>query len=248
MLRAIIVEDIPLIREQNIALLAEHCPQVKIIAEIDNVIESIAAINKLSPDLVLLDIDIKGGSAFDIIKELQEPLPNIIFTTAHDTYAVQAFGLSAIDYLLKPIDAPLLIKAVQKTEEKISSTDLMLKMQTLLKNIQNPKDLGTIVLRTFDKVHIVKLSDVVRCEANDSYTFFYLVNNSKIVVSAQLKEYENILSSQNFYRPHKSHLINLSFIDHVLKTDSGIIVMKDKTQIPIAVRKKEEFFKLLDGL
>ncbi len=248
MLRAIIVDDIDAIRNKNIDLIKEHCPNVAIIGEANNVKSGVEAIKKYLPDLVFLDVEMPDGTGFDLLQQLKPITFKVIFITGFQDFAIKAFRFSAIDYLLKPIDADDLIEAVKKVEETINKEVLELKFSTLFTNIERPKNLHKLVLKTVDKVYSVNVQDIVHCESEKNYTTFYFVNAPKLIVSTTLKEYETLLTPFGFFRSHQSHLINMLYFDHFIKADGGTIVMKNKTTVPLASRKKEEFLELLDSL
>lgn len=248
MLRTIIIDDIDAIRQKNTAVIKEHCPEVAIIAEAHSVETGVAAIRQYLPDLIFLDVEMADGSGFDLLQQLSPVNFKVIFITAHEAFAVKAFRACAIDFLLKPIDPDDLKEAVRKAAETISKEMLEVQFNTLLANMSRPKGLQKLILKTAEKVHSVNVQDIIRCESEKNYTTFYLASGEKLLVSTTLKEYETVLAPMGFYRTHQSHLINMLFFDHYLKGDAGTIVMKDKSAVPLAVRKKEEFFSLLDSL
>lgn len=248
MLRAIIVDDIDSIRTKNIDLIKQHCPNVAIIAEANNVESGVDVIKKYLPDLVFLDVEMPDGTGFDLLQQLKPISFKVIFITGFQDFAIKAFRFSAIDYLLKPIEADDLIEAVKKAEETINKEVLELKFSTLFTNIERPKDLQKIVLKTADKVYSVNVQDIVHCESEKNYTTFYFVNAPKLIVSTTLKDYETLLAPLGFFRSHQSHLINMLYFDHFIKSDGGIIVLKNKATVPLATRKKEEFLALLDNM
>lgn len=248
MLRAIIIDDIHAIRQKNTAIIKEHCPEVAIIAEADSVETGVAAIRQYLPDLIFLDVEMADGSGFDLLQQLSPVNFKVIFITAHEAFAVKAFRACAIDYLLKPIDPQDLAEAVRKAAETISKETLEIQFNTLLSNMGRTKGLQKLILKTSEKVHSVNVQDIIRCESEKNYTTFYISGGQKLLVSTTLKEYETILVPMGFYRTHQSHLINMAFFDHYIKGDTGSVVMKDKAVIPLAVRKKEEFFSLLESL
>ncbi|MCD6066396.1 MAG: DNA-binding response regulator [Bacteroidetes bacterium] len=246
MLRAVVIDDIDTIRNKNIDLIKEYCPNVAIMAEANDVKSGIEVIKKYLPDLVFLDVEMPDGTGFDLLQQLKPINFKVIFITGFQDFAIKAFRFSAIDYLLKPIEPSDLIEAVKKAEETLSKEMLELKFASLFTNIERPKDLQKLVLKTTDKLYSVNIQDIVHCEADRNYTTFYFTDASKLVVSTTLKEYETLLSPFGFFRPHQSHLINMLYFDHLVKADGGTIVMKDKTKVPLATRKKEEFLALLD--
>lgn len=245
MLRAIIIDDIHSIREKNAALIRQHCPNVAIIAEADSVATGVAAIKKYLPDLVFLDVEMADGTGFDLLQKLMPVDFKVIFITAYQEFAIKAFRFSAIDFLLKPIDPAELVQAVGKTEESLNKEMLELQFNTLFSNIERPRNLQKIILKTAEKVYAISVQDIIRCEAQKNYTTFYLVNGQKLLLSTTLKEYETILLPMGFFRTHQSHLINMLYFDHYVKGDAGSIVLKDKSTIPLSVRKKEEFLSSL---
>lgn len=247
MLRAIIIDDINTIRQKNMDLIQEYCPDVAIIAEADSVESGIKAIQKYLPDLVFLDVEMGDGTGFDLLQKLRPIDFKVIFITAYQDFAITAFRFSAIDFLLKPVDPDDLVEAVKKAEKMINKDMLELQLNTLFSNIERPKDLKKLILKTTEKIHSVNVQDIIRCESDKNYTTFYLVNGQRLLVSTSLKEYENMLMPMGFFRSHQSHLINMLFFDHYLKGDNQII-MKDKSSIPLAIRKKEEFLALLNSL
>lgn len=151
--------------------------------------------------------------------------------------------------MLKPIDPADLVEAVTKAEESLNKEVLEVKLNTLFANIERPKNLQKLVLKTAEKIYSVNIQDIVNCESEKNYTTFYFVNAPKLVVSTTLKEYETLLKPFHFFRAHQSHLINMLYFDHFIKTDGGnTIVMKNKHTVPLATRKKEEFLTLIDNL
>lgn len=248
MLRAIIIDDIHNIRQKNMAVIKQHCPDVAIIAEADSVASGVAAIRKYLPDLVFLDVEMSDGTGFDLLQQLKPIDFKVIFITAFQEFAIKAFRFSAIDFLLKPIDPADLIEAVKKARETLSKEMLELQFSTLFSNIERPRNLQKIILKTAEKVYSINVQDIIRCESTKNYTTFYMLNGQKLLVSTTLKEYETMLLPLGFFRTHQSHLINMLYFDHYVKTDSGSIIMKDKTVIPLSVRKKEEFLNVLSSL
>nr|WP_294858389.1 LytTR family DNA-binding domain-containing protein [uncultured Fluviicola sp.] len=248
MIRAIIIDDIDAIRQKNTAVIKEYCPNVAIIAEADSVKSGEEVIRKYLPDLVFLDVEMADGTGFDLLRNLMPIDFKVIFITAHQEFAIKAFRFSAIDFLLKPIDPDDLIEAVKKAEETLNKDMLELQFNTLFSNIQRPKNNQKLILKTAEKIYSVNVQDIIRCESEKNYSTFHLLNGQKLVVSTTLKEYELMLIPMGFFRSHQSHLINMSYFDHYLKGDNNTIVMKDQAEIPLAIRKKDEFLKLLATL
>ncbi len=248
MLRAIIIDDVENIRRKNIDMIRKLCPEVTIVAEAGDVASGIAAIKKHLPDLVFLDIELPDGSGFDVLQKLQPVFFNVIFITGFEDFAIRAFKFSAIDYLLKPLDPSELVAAVKKAIENNKKEMLELKYATLFANIERPKNLQKIILKTSDKIFSVNIQDIVHCTSDKNYTTFHFINAPKVLVSVTLKDYEMMLGQHGFFRVHQSHLINMSYFDHFIKANGGTIVMKDKTNVPLAIRKKEEFLQYLENM
>jgi two-component system LytT family response regulator len=246
MLRAVIIDDIESIRNKNKELIKEHCPHVSILAEAGDVESGVEIIKKFMPDLVFLDVEMPDGTGFDLLQRFKPFNFKVIFITGFEDFAIRAFRFSAIDYLLKPLEPADLVEAVKKAEETLNMEMLETKFANLFANFERPKEQQKLVLKTTDKLYSVNVQDIVNCEADRNYTTFYFIDAPKLVVSTTLKEYETLLAPFGFFRTHQSHLINMKYFDHLVKTDGGTIVMKNKTKVPLATRKKEEFLTLLD--
>lgn len=247
MLRAIVIDDIEAIRKKNSTIIKSSCQNITIIGQADSVESGIKLIKQLSPDIVFLDVEMPDGTGFDLLQKLSPITFKVIFVTGYEDFAIKAFRFSAIDYLLKPLDTNELIEAVKKAEDSMSKEVFDMKLNNLFTNLERPKNLQKLILKTADKIYSVNVQDIVNCESDKNYTTFNFINAPKLVVSTNLKEYEILLTPFNFFRTHQSHLINMSYFDHFIKTDGGnTIVMKNKTTIPLSVRKKEEFLQLLD--
>ncbi|MCB0496010.1 MAG: response regulator transcription factor [Cyclobacteriaceae bacterium] len=245
MIDAILVEDQPTIREGLKNMLALYASNITIIGEAESVKTGTNLINAVNADLLFLDIEMKDGNAFDLIKSLTDPIPHIIFVTAHDKYAVDAFKLSAVDYLLKPIDKDDLLNAIEKVKFKIQHqrNDYL---QVLVENIASVKK--KIVLKDVDNIHVVEVVDIIRCEAEGSYTIFHTKENRKIVISKTLKEYDMLLSPYGFIRVHHSHLVNVNEIKRFNKTQEHQVVMSNGDKLPVSFRKKDQLIQRLSEL
>ncbi|WP_296145501.1 LytTR family DNA-binding domain-containing protein [uncultured Flavobacterium sp.] len=249
MLRAIVIDDIERIRKDNIAIIKSSCQNISIIGQADSVASGIKLIEQLAPDLVFLDIEMPDGSGFDLLQKLSPISFKVIFITGYEDFAIRAFRFSAIDYLLKPLDRLELTQAVKKAEDSLGKEVFDMKLHNLFSNLERPKNLQKLILRTSDRIYSINIQDILNCESDKNYTTFYFINAPKLVVSTNLKEYEMLLSPHNFFRTHRSHLINMAYFDHFIKSEGGnTIVMKNKSIIPLSVRKKEEFLMLLETL
>lgn len=243
-LSILIVDDEKRVRSSLRYLISMYFPGANIVGEAGDIESAYLEIKLHKPDLVLLDIQMPDGNGFDLIKKFMPVDFKVVFITAYNQYAIQAFKYSALDYLLKPVNPEELIKVLEKATAKKNESFLMEKMESLVENMNNVNQ-KKIVLNTQEFVHIVKLSDIIQIEADRNYTTFYLVNNKTILISKSLIEFEEILSTSNFFRVHHSNLINLY---HVLKIDKQNmqVIMSDNSKITIASRKKEQLFSLFD--
>ncbi|MCW3466173.1 LytR/AlgR family response regulator transcription factor [Chitinophaga nivalis] len=245
MYKAIIVEDEYHLREALSILIEMVAPEtIQLIGYAERAAEAVKLIDRLKPDLVFMDIMLKEGTGFDVLQQVNHRTFHLIFTTAYEEHAVRAFKFSAIDYLLKPIDAAELKMALDRITT-LQERLLADKQLTALNNNldKTPKRL---VLPTQEAMHVVKIDQILRCETSGSYTTFYFTDGKKIIVSRPLKTYEDILLPPDFFRVHQSHLININYI--VSYSREGLVQMEDNTTIPISRGNKEAFFKLMkDG-
>jgi len=249
MIRAIIVEDEKHSRETLRGMLDRYCKSVTIVAEAENYRGGLEAIRAHQPDVIFLDIQMPDGSGFRMLEELDEVNFEIIFTTAFDQFAIKAIKYSALDYLLKPIDAEELVRAVKKVEQKMGQHKVNENIQVLLDNIKfREAEPSKIVLSTSEKIHIIETDQILRCESDNYYTNFFLSDGKKILVSKTLKENEELLSDHNFIRPHKSHLVNVKYIKGFLRIDGGYIEMIDGSRIPVSRRKREKIIEVITHL
>jgi len=246
-MKILIVDDELSPREQSKRLLAEFFPEIIVCAEAENVNSTYDAILIHQPDVVLLAVDMPDGTAFDLLKRLPQINFNIIFITAHEKYALQAIKFSALDYLLKPYTSGDFVEAIRKAQRKEAAEDSSLKFNALLQNFQHQQP-SKIVLRTSDSIHVVQLNEIIRLQADGAYTTFYVLNRKPIVVSKNLKEYDNLLENSGFIRTHQSHLVNSRYIVCFHKTDGGSLGLTDKTQVPVASRYKEKVLQAIERI
>src|ERR1700741_253819 len=248
MIKTVIIEDEQKSREMLAGIIQKNCPQLQIVGLAKNVNDGVDIINKENPDLVFLDISMPDGSGFDLLEKVQGHKFELIFATASDQHAIRAVKYSACDYLLKPIDIDELKAAVDKAiQKKASSPPSMENLQFLIQQLKKADDnFQKITLPTGNAFEIVNIKDIIRCEADASYTHFYLVGGKKLMISASLKHYEDLLPENDFIRIHHQHLINMNHVTRFLKQDGGYAVMSDGTQIEVSRRKKEAFMDRLN--
>jgi two-component system LytT family response regulator len=245
MQKAIIIEDEVRSRELLQDLIEAHCEGLKIVALAGNVEEAVRLIRKHEPDLLFLDIELQTGTGFEVLQQLGDLSPAVIFTTAYDHYAIKAIKFSAADYLLKPIDVEELKEAVIKVLGRGKETQQHL-LNSLIHNLghlQNSNPVLTLSLA--NELEFVPVQEIIRIEAAGAYSVFYLADDRKIMVSKNLKEYEMLLTGHSFMRVHNSHIVNLNKIKRMLKTDGGYAVMSDDFPVIISPKKKDEFVKVM---
>lgn len=249
-MRSIIIDDEKSARENLKRCLNSFSSDIQIIEEAENVAAGLEVIKNQEPELVFLDVEMPDGSGFDLLANIEHIDFKIIFTTAHQKYAIDAFKFSAIHYILKPIDPEELQKAIQKAKEEINKDFLQTKVNILLNNL-NPSQQSSkkLVLKESNSIHVLQIEDVLRIEASDNYTIFYPNDGQQIVVSKTLKEFEKLLKDEGFFRIHQSHLINLNALKkYEGKVNGGIITMSDGSQVPISKRKKDRFLAILENI
>jgi len=243
MINAVIIDDDTHCRESLLHLIASEFHHINLIAECKSAAEGKEAIINSKPDLVFLDVEMPGKTGFELVAELHEAAYNldIIFTTAHEQYALQAIKASALDFLLKPIGESDLREALAKLDRKRSRDQVSQQIQILLQqNTNNP--FRKIALPTQTGFVFVNVADIVRCEADNVYTTFHMADKTTIVVSKTLKDCEELLPEPNFFRVHHSHLINMRFMKEYVKGEGGALKMiNDNTAIPVSRNKKDEF-------
>lgn len=238
----VIVDDEPNARENLRILIERYIPGVHIKGTAGSVREAVPLVQQVRPDLVFLDIEMPNGNGFAFLSLIPEIDFDVIFVTAYDHYAVKAFKFSAVDYLLKPVDVDDLTSAVERVRSKKTASRGNLRNLVENKQANSPAN-KKIVLSLSDQFLIVELKDIIRLEAEDYYTWFYITGRDRILISKNLGEYEDLLCDQDFFRVHKSHIINMNQIQKVLKADGGTVVMSDNSHVPISKVKKNEFMK-----
>lgn len=236
-IQACIIDDERDGRDYISLLLENEFPDVQIVFQAASIEEASGYLVKKSPDILFLDIQLSDGTAFDLLSKLKEVPSEIIFITAYENFAIQAIKNGATDYLLKPINKIDFIIAVNKALENIKKNK---SLQSV--HFQNNK----ISLPSLQGFKIVNISDVIRCEADSSYTTFHFTDKSKIVVSKTMHEFEDLLSEHNFFRIHHKHLINLSHLKEYIKGKGGQVIMTDDSVLDVSVRKKNDFISRID--
>ncbi len=245
-MKAVIIEDekqaINALKQE----LKENCPNVEVLATASKVKEAIDLISELNPELVFLDIQLKDGDGFDVLSAIGHYDFKVIFTTAYSNYAIQAIKVSAIDYLLKPIDSIDLIKAVEKAKNT-NHLDLKNQINTLISNHNNPLN-KKIAIPTTHGISIFESNEILRIQSESNYSSIYFTNETKLLVAKTLKDFEELLRDNGFIRIHHSHIINLMHLKSYSNKDGGYVVLNNKTTLPISKRKKADFMSVLNAM
>ena len=242
-MRAIIVDDEPDGIITLNKMLSLSCKQVEVVALCADAEEAKLKIRELTPDLIFLDVQMPGKTGFELLAELDTDNMDVIFVTAHNQYMLQALQFSATDYLLKPIDEDRLTEAIRRVEKRQHGKGGSQNVEALLYNLQkagSPKEMK-LCIPTFKGFAILKLEDIILCEAEKNYTIIHLKDKKNIIVSRPLLEYENILEGTTFLRIHRTFLINLQHVTEYHRGEGGVIIMSNGEEVEISRRKKDIF-------
>ena len=249
MIKALVVDDEPKARESLCEIIRTLFPSINLIGEANGVEDAFSKIVTLDPNVVFLDIKMPDCSGFDLLKRFQKVTFKTVFVTAYSDYALDAFRYSAFDYLLKPINTIELRAVIEKLTTSINEEEnITTQMKAFFENIDSTNKNKKIVLKTSESIHLVSVSNIIRCEADCNYTWFHFSNQPKLIISKPLKQYEEMLEPLGFMRVHQSHLVNLSHLVRIDKIDGGTIVLTDNKPIPISVRKRDQVFKFLEKM
>jgi len=246
-MKAILIDDMPQALQVLQADIKEIAPDLDIIGTANSVVSGTKLLMKEKPDLVFLDIQLGDGTGFDILEILPDINFKIIFTTASDEYALRAFRFAAVDYLLKPIDLDELKSAIGRAQNQLGETAE--RLEVLKETFRKPDELPTrMCLHTQDKIEVVDIQDIIRCESSDNYTIFYFENGKKLMVTRTLKTFEKQLAKHQFFRSHQSHLVNLQYLQSFVRTEGGYLLLKNGSQVPVSVRKRTELMGILEDM
>ncbi|MEO7983073.1 MAG: LytTR family DNA-binding domain-containing protein [Bacteroidota bacterium] len=245
MITAILIDDEPKGRLALREKLSAYCPEINLVAEAGNGLEGLLLIKQYSPKLIFLDVEMPKMNGFEMLNSLPEKNFHIIFTTAYDQYAIKAIKYAAFDYLLKPIDIEELKTAISRIDaEKNKQTRRQVEL--LQQNMQHPKKLlHKLAIPTLEGLLFYDINEIIHLEANSNYTNIYLINKNKITASKTLKDFEELLPGDIFFRTHHSYLINLNYIKRYIKGDGGQIELQNGVYVDVSRRKKEEFLKAI---
>lgn len=248
LVRAIIIDD----EKNNIGnlsiLLKELFPELEIIGEATDAVYAEKLILQYKPDIIFLDIQMPGKNGLELLTSLGVHNFQLIFVTAFDQFGIQAVKFSAIDYLLKPVNAEELRKAVQKAISKSVEKKQNTQLENLLDTLQHQqqKEIHRIALPSSKEVRFIKTNEIVRCESSNNYTTFYIANGESIITSRPIFEYEEILRGYGFIRCHQTHLVNKRYVKSLVKQDGGYLLLENGDKIPIARLKKDLVKKVLE--
>ena len=246
MIRSIIIDDEPDGREALRIALQKYCPEVEILALCPGPEEGIQAINSQKPELVFLDVQMPHKSGFNVLEELGDFDFEVIFVTAFDRYAVKAIKFSALDYLLKPVDVDELQKAVQKAAGRLNRKGFRINYESLIKNMKNPSGrIEKLAIPDAEGIVFEKVTEILFCEADGNYTKIHLTGKRQLLVSKNLKDFENMLSESNFFRIHHAFLVNLQHIRRYVKGEGGYVILEEGHHVDVSRRKKDSFLQLL---
>jgi two-component system LytT family response regulator len=242
-LHTLIVDDEPDAVNFISSIIREYCPRLEVIGTASSAREGIKIILERQPGLVFLDVEMPHGSGFDLLTQFPEKSFDVIFITAFNHYAVKAIKFSAVDYILKPININEFVEAVDKVlHKRLSAGSRPADYSALLENLKSDVP-SKLAIPTSDGMEYLKTKDIIRIEADRSYSRFFLVGQRKILVSKNLKEYQELLGEQRFFRPHNSHLINLEHVKKYIRHEGGAIEMTDGSQVPISRTRRDLFLQ-----
>lgn len=248
MLRVILIDDEKAALNTLKKKIEMYCSNVEILAECQSAKDGLVAINSLKPDLIFLDIEMPWMNGFEMLACLGDNIEfNVVFVTAYDQYAIQAFKVKAIDYLLKPVDKDDLIECVSRIESytnKFNKTSF----DGLMTEFEKPIQSNRVMIHSSEGIEVLKLDEILYCKASSNYTFLFTVDGRKIIVSKTLSSMEKILNSKYFLRIHKSYIANLGFVQRFSNLDGGELILTNGETIPVSRRKKDEVLEAITEL
>ncbi|MEP5255582.1 MAG: LytTR family DNA-binding domain-containing protein [Winogradskyella arenosi] len=244
----VIIDDEPKARKLLEILINENCPKITSVFTAEDLLSGVEIIKREKPQIVFLDIEMPEHSGLEIFDFIEHHNFEIIFTTAYSEYAIKAFELSAVDYLLKPLRVDKLTEAIKKAVESIGRSHINIKLEELQKSLKsaNFKKIG---LPVADGIKFVNFDDIILFKADGMYTKVSIHNTSEILISKPLKHFETLLDKiSTFYRPHRSYIINLKYIQEYSKKDGGYIIMDNGETVSVSKDKKEEFLTIVQNI
>ena len=240
----VLVDDEPSARNVLRLLIEQYCPTLQIVGEAGSVREGFKVIREQRPALLLLDVEMQDGSGFDLLDKFKQPNFKVIFTTAHDKFAIRAFQYYAIGYLLKPVEPEQLVAVVDHLITQPNANGI-LEFITAIRQGPSHKIFDRIALPDSEGITMMNIKDILRLESDSGYTTFHTIDGEKLLITRSIGEFEDVLSADIFFRTHVSHIINLDYVKKYIREDGGCIVMTNGSQIPIARRRKDDFLEAL---
>lgn len=244
--KAVIVDDEPDAVNFIKSIIADHLPQVEVVGFAHSAKDGVSVIINSQPEIVFLDVEMPHGNGFTVLENFPEKSFDVVFVTAFNHYAIQAIKFSAVDYILKPINITEFIKAVDKViQKRLDAAYQFQNYNTLFENLRTALP-AKLAIPTSEGMEYLNTREIIRVEADRSYSWFFLLDGRKVLVSRNLKEYHELLADRGFFRPHNSHLINLEFVKKFIRHEGGSILLTDGTEIPVARGKKEIFLAQME--
>lgn len=240
-MKAILVDDEARGLSSLKRLLDQNCPEVDIVSMCRSADEAISAIDEYQPQLVFLDIAMPGKSGFEMLQELSDIRFEVIFVTAYNRFILQALHMSAVDYLMKPVDEKLLVEAVNRAEARISKKTQKVPIETFLHNLQQPSSMQKMkfCIPSSKGFQVIEIPKILYIEASSNYSNFHFTDRPPICASKPIHEYETLLDDCNFVRIHKSYVVNLEHVLEYVRGEGGNVILTGGKEIEVSRRKKE---------
>ena len=224
-------------------LITKKIPQLEMVGIGNSVAKSLELIEQTKPDLVFMDIGFPDGDGFSIIDQAKYADYEVIFITSHDQFAMKAFEYSALHYLKKPIVPKDVFDAVERFLAIKEEDNISVRINKIKESLLH--DEPKLIIPSSEGLNVIKINEIIRCEASDVYTYFFMTNGKKLIASKSLNNYEKLLSDINFVRIHSKHLINLRHVVQYVKGKGGHIVMEQGDEVEVSIRKKMDFMNKL---
>ncbi len=244
---AILLDDEDLCTKALELDLSKYCPEVDIIGVFHSPKKALEAIGDLNPDILYLDVEMPWMNGFEFLQKLKEITFEVIFTTAYNEFAIEAFRANAVDYLLKPVDNQLLAKATQKAIQTIKRNQQSNNIEQLIQQMTALRKADNLCIPTRDGFEFINTSDIIYCQADNNYCMIHVEGEKTRIVTRTLKDIEGQLDPKQFLRTHQSYLINLDHVKAYSRVDGGLIIMSNKTKLPVSRTKKESVVERLKG-
>ncbi|MEE4256559.1 MAG: LytTR family DNA-binding domain-containing protein [Bacteroidales bacterium] len=246
MIRTILIEEEHKQRKFITRLVRDYFPQLVLVGKTNSIQSGLKIIDELSPDLILLGVIFNDGLGVSALRAIKNYAYKTIYLAASEEHAIRALRFHVLDYIIKPVTKEKLMEVINKLDARIIR-ELNHRLSDLYARHSGGRK-KRLLLNTSDKLHLIAHHDIIRCEANRNYSNFYLTNGKKITVCSPLKDYEDLLKNHGFFRIHKSHIVNIDFIDTYFRLDGGHVLLSEGTRLPVADRKKASLLKLFKSI